>query len=77
MDNATGQTDAQGESILPKLWMDAREWTSRHGPLPKRLWCQGVFWGNTTGQLVVKRSTESLIRGSFTLHFHLYRWPAM
>ena len=57
-----------GESILPKPWMDARGYLRKHGPLSKRLWCKGVFWDNTTGRLVVKRSRESMVRCSFTPH---------
>ena len=33
---------------------------------------RGAFWDNTTGRLVVKRSTESIARGSFMLHSRPY-----
>ncbi len=48
-----------------------------HRPLPKSYGVRGAFWDNTMGRLVVKRSTESLVHSTFTLHSRPHLWPAM
>ncbi len=49
-DNATGQKDAEGNQFCRNYGWTRESGPRMQGPLLKRLWCKGVFWGNMTGQ---------------------------